>query len=523
MSEETHKVYLAVPGVNYCWGTVTGVVKSTKQHVAYPHHGGFGFSGVEDFNILWSDAHNEYERGNVTHFAMLHGDITPDPAQHWLDILLEEMDARQASLVSAVSPIKDNRGLSSTGIADINDPWRPWRRFTMREIHELLPETFDAAAAGYPNRPLLHNTGLWACDLRRPEFHKANEAGELDLYFGFPTRAIRGDDGAWQHQRESEDWLFSRDLFTRGILDTYVTRRIRLTHHGKMDFTNGPGWGNFVDGDDNTADKWRVELDKKPLRMLQFIDWELGDACNLHTQHPECPNRHPDRYASLESAEEVYDLEIVHSSAEAYNLLGFTGFIGWHYYNEPLLYARRMFRLMRIIKVQAPAARFILWTNGTLIPEECDDYRLFSQIVISGYGAESKRGRDRLTAKGIKSRYLDDPQFDTRLLRLEPQNPASPCLRPFLELVFDAYGNSHLCCYDWQGKATLGSIHKLQIGEIARRWREAIEHISGKEMTADAPAFCRGCGHRWDKYQSHDEGITERARRWRKALAEGDR
>ncbi len=515
-----HRVYLAVPGHQICWGTVTGVINSTAKHIVTPFNGGYGFSGQEDFNILWADAHNLFHEGKITHFAMLHGDITPDPEQRWLDILLEEMDARNATLVSAVSPIKDGRGVVSSGIADLDDPWLPWKRFTLREIHEQLPETFDHVGAGYPDRPLLHNTGLWVCDLRKRCFHKLGDDNELDLYFKFPTRAVLGTSGKLEHQRESEDWRFSADLWRMGVKDTFITRRVHLTHHGKMDFTNKSVWGSFRDGDEGTAEKWRNKPEDKPLSLLQIIDFELGEKCNLGHVHDACPNLHPERFSLLNTEKQMSDELIIESAVTAYEKLGFTGLIGFHYYNEPLMQSKRLFRLAATIKGKVPKARFLLWTNGMLIPENVDQYHIFDQIVISGYNAESARGRDRLAAAGIKCSYADNAQLDNRLQTLEPKDKSASCLRPFLEMIFDTYGNTHICCYDWRGQGTTGNLNTQPIEELAVAWFKALPKIAGKKMGADAPEVCLNCSQRWSDYQVHDQAIVERAKNWRKRLHE---
>lgn len=510
-----YRVYLAVPGKHVCWGTVMGVVRSTAKHEALPFNGGFGFSGQEDFNVLWADAMNLYEAGEITHFAMLHGDISPDPKVCWLDVLLQEMDERKASLVSAVSPIKDGRGLTSVGICDLNDQWRPFRRFTVRECLENLPPTFNNIEAGYPDRPLLHNTAMWVCDLRREVFRRVGEDGTLDMYFRFPTRAVRGEDGKWMHQRESEDWAFSRDLWKRGVKDTFVTSKVRLIHHGSVDFSTHTAWGSFQDGDENTADKWQAELDGLPLRMLQMLDFELGEKCNLGELHHDCPNLNKERYGDLDTSQEMDDATIINSVVEAYTELGFTGLVGWHYYNEPLCQGERAFRLMNEIKSKVPEARFILWTNGTLIPEECGHFLAFEQIVVSDYGENSRRGVSRLQAKNIGCKVIKNAAFDDRLYQIDVPENDVPCLRPFVELIFDTHGNSHLCCYDWQGKATLGNVMQESFAEIASKWREQLPHIAGQTMSEDAPKFCQDCGHRWDKYQKHDDAIVARARKWR--------
>jgi hypothetical protein len=514
-----HHVYLAIPGRQFCWGTTTGVINSTKDHVVHPFNGGLGFSGVIDFNLLWADAHNLAEAGTITHFAMLHGDIVPDPEQRWLDILLEEMDMRNADLVSAHLPIKDHRGVTSCGICDPTFPWGAFRRFTQREILHGFPETFNNVMVGYPDKPLLHNTGCWVCDLRKPIFKETNPDGSLKLFFRFPERIIRDQNGKWEHQQESEDWCFSRELWQAGATNTWITKRIRATHKGGMDWDNWVTFGTFQDGDDNTAARWREDRDAKPLSLTQMLNFELGSGCNLSSVHTECPNRSALRYASLDTSNTLDDDTIVSLATRAYNELGFTGFAGWIYYNEPLLQADRMFALMGRIKNAAPMARFLLWTNGTLVPEECGHYRQFEEVIISAYNEAGHAASKRLAASGVNVRKIGSPAFDTRLHQIEPEGGKAHCLRPFVEFIIDNHGNTHLCCYDWQGKATFGNVFKEDFGVIAQRWRDQLPEIAGHGMSENAPTFCRECGYRWKHYQQHDAAIVDRARRYRKRLA----
>jgi hypothetical protein len=514
MSDQ-YRIYLAVPGVKFCWGTTTGVINSSAKHIVRPFNSGVGFSGAEDFNLCWIDALNLYERGEVTHFAMLHGDIVPDPAERWLDILLEELDKHQALIVSAHVPIKDMAGVCSCGIGDPENPWAAYRRFTQAEILRDFPETFNAELVGYPDRPLLVNTGCWVTDLSKPVWHQTNPDGSLKMLFRFPERAIRGDDGAWIHQRESEDWCLSRELWEQGIRDLWITRRVRLTHEGGLKWPNWDAFGKYKHGDEATAHKWRADLTDKPLSLVQMLEFELGSGCNLGKVHPECPNLHPDRYGSLDTSRELDDETIVKCAVQAYQELGFTGLVGWIYYNEPLLQSGRMFNLMDQIKAKVPMARFILWTNGTLIPEDCEEYRGFEQIVISGYNEQSQRGAARLAAKQINYRYCEDADLDDRLAQLTIPEDGQPCLRPFVEFIIDNHGNQHCCCYDWQGLGSLGNVFTKDFADLARDWREQLPAIAGARMSDGAPVVCRGCGYKWDRYQQHDAQIVDRCRRWR--------
>jgi hypothetical protein len=522
MSEPNrYHVYLGVPGVQIQWGTVTGVINSTKKHVVHPFSGGLGFSGVVDFNHLWTDAHNLYEAGTITHFAMLHGDITPDPTQRWLDVLMDVMEKHGAALVSAHLPIKDNRGITSSGICDPTNPWGAYRRFTQQEILNDLPKEFDNTLAGYPDKPLLHNTGCWVCDLRRPAFHATNPDGSLKFLFRFPERIIRGPDGKWGKQQESEDWLLSRELWEAGIRNTWITTEVRLTHHGKLDFPNWIEFGKYKQGDEDTAANWRPKLEERPLALTQMIEFELGSKCNLGHIHSDCPNMHPDRYGDLDTTCVLDDDTIVRCAVEAYRDLGFTGMIGWIYYNEPLLQMDRMFGLMDRIKAEAPKARFILWTNGMLVPEDCSRFKAFTQIIVSEYNEQSRRGYERLASAGlpITPRLIENAALDNRLHQIEPADKSAPCLRPFTEFIVDYHGNVHLCCYDWQGKASPGNVFTDGFAEVAQKWRDLLPHLCGDHMTAAAPRFCQDCGHRWtDKHQLHDQPTIDRANRWRKAL-----
>jgi hypothetical protein len=92
-----------------------------------------------NFNLLWCAALNQRQDKGLTHFAMHHADIQAEVG--WLDQLIDEMAAVQADVLSVVVPIKDEKGLTSTGLQDPKTC--KIRRLTMREIF-TLPKTFTA-------------------------------------------------------------------------------------------------------------------------------------------------------------------------------------------------------------------------------------------------------------------------------------------------------------------------------------------------------------------------------------------
>jgi hypothetical protein len=187
------------------------------------------------FNILYAEALNRNEAGDgIDLFAMLHSDLAPQG--FWADVLVDEMLEKKADLVSCVNVIKDDRAVTSSGVAFPGVSWRARRRFTLHELANF-PETFNAADVGYEGMVLLHNTGCWVADIRKPLFHEADEDGCLKAFFTINDRVVRNREGRWQAEVEPEDWFFSRRLFDLGAT-TYITRKVVTKHYGLAEMDN---------------------------------------------------------------------------------------------------------------------------------------------------------------------------------------------------------------------------------------------------------------------------------------------
>lgn len=186
------------------------------------------------FNRIWCDALNYKRACPVTHFAMIHDDVCPEPG--WLDVLLDELDATGADMVSAVAPIKNGYGLTSTAVDVGGNPWVP-RRLSMTEVFDL-PETFgvDDVPWREPDSRLLVNTGLWVCrfDGGWPE----------QVCFRQQDRIERQPNGDYVARTIPEDWDFSRQLQSHG-LKVVATRKVGL-YHGRQEFHNRGPWGAWT-------------------------------------------------------------------------------------------------------------------------------------------------------------------------------------------------------------------------------------------------------------------------------------
>jgi hypothetical protein len=196
---------------------------------------------AQNFNALWCMALNECAKGEgVDYFAMLHSDIMPDDG--WVDVLIEELEAKELDVLGTPVPIKDQNGLTSLALAhDSGDPFRVQARLTMTEIYQL-PETFTSEDLG---RPLLLNTGCWVCKFD-PEWARKVRFTINDAI------AFNPKTGTYFAQVEPEDWYFSRLCHELG-LKIGATRKVKLNHIGKAAFGNAEAWGNMQFDSQNAA------------------------------------------------------------------------------------------------------------------------------------------------------------------------------------------------------------------------------------------------------------------------------
>ncbi len=187
------------------------------------------------FNNSWCTALNLRKEHKFKYFAMLHNDV--GPSRFWIDVMADEMRRTGADVISAVIPIKNEMGLTSTGMDyRPNEETRMLRRLTMTEVMEM-PETFGAEDTLMPDAPLLINTGCWLCDFTKPWVEKVR----------FTINDMIGknpETGEFVAISDPEDWDFSRQLHRLG-LKVMATRKVRIEHQGNFKFTNDQAWGTW--------------------------------------------------------------------------------------------------------------------------------------------------------------------------------------------------------------------------------------------------------------------------------------
>lgn len=215
------------------------------------------------FNTLFAQALNLRDREGATHFAMLHNDVVPlEP--NWVDVLMQEMEEHDLDMISAVVPIKNEKGLTSTATDHLGYPWGV-RRLTMTEVMDL-PETFTIKDVPHrePGACLLLNTGCWLMRITDPWV-----AG---LLFRQQDRIVWClSENGWVAQSISEDWDFSRQMVARGCR-IGATRKVKLFHQLPQ-YHNESAWGTQRADEDFLS----AERETEHLKSQEVLDYSEAD------------------------------------------------------------------------------------------------------------------------------------------------------------------------------------------------------------------------------------------------------
>jgi len=222
------------------------------------------------------------------------------------------------------------------------------------------------------------------------------------------------------------------------------------------------------------------------MKDTSLLNFEISNKCNLSACHHFCPVHLREK----ETGRSLTDELIVELAVEAYQKHGFTGKIAWHYYNEPMLQQNRLFRLMKQIKSIVPQAKFLLWTNATITPEN-EDMSLFSDVYYTNY--DNNPDLDAYYKKYIESVHEVKVNWYDRL-SVHKNNAANydRCLRPLVEMIITSFGDVRLCCVDWRGNIKMGNVWDDPLWLILEQRRKIINSmING--MNENTPEWCLKC------------------------------
>ena len=295
------RVYLGMPGYGRATAEASmGFWRACADMSQVNNYYRAGSLLASNFNQLWCWALNDAREGKrVDYFAMLHDDIGPmqvGNGEHWLDILIDELEANNLDVLGVAVPIKDQRGITSMAVGrgeEGDDGWLPHCRLSMHDVYQL-PQTFTSDDIG---RPIWLNTGCWVC--------KFNPAWAEMVHFEIRDRIVFNTaTNRYQAQTIPEDWHFSQQLHEIGTgpsahlpkLRIGCTTKVKLRHKGDIDFHNMSAWGTcHIDPETSISPVpgafpgeipgWLTEVEAKRLEELARGKrvLEIGSYCGLST------------------------------------------------------------------------------------------------------------------------------------------------------------------------------------------------------------------------------------------------
>lgn len=216
------------------------------------------------------------------------------------------------------------------------------------------------------------------------------------------------------------------------------------------------------------------------MKHVQMLTHEIGTGCNLADAHKRCPINIVNRPGSTPMSDDVISKNI-----EYIYRLGFKGMCSWYYYCEPTLYLHRIEKIVDMVK-DVPGVRHLLWTNGILLKDLRHRLKIFSKVVISNY---------EKTDWSWVSQYVPETMVVNGILdgrKTKGRRTTQKCLRPYHEIIFDYYGNLHLCCGDHQKTATHTNLMHDGSKNCVKEYLALREKVS-HQLDESAPQVCFHC------------------------------
>jgi len=207
------------------------------------------------------------------------------------------------------------------------------------------------------------------------------------------------------------------------------------------------------------------------MKYTQLAVIESPGGCNYAARHPACP---AGMLGRDKPAAEPMKAKVAVDIAVELASLGFRGYYAFHWYNEPLVSRAWVEEVMYGIRQRIPA-RFVLWTNGSLIKQDDWDWTAsFDRVFISNYNGDNWEGLGTKCARtGCILLVRDYPHLDSRVVPPAlGQVPRRICYRPYTEIVVTRDGNVHLCCMAWRPEQSLGNVLTDGVAECVRRFQE---------------------------------------------------
>ncbi len=229
--------------------------------------------------------------------------------------------------------------------------------------------------------------------------------------------------------------------------------------------------------------------------LFSHVNVECNSLCNLRCK--TCPVSIKKRpFAELSN-------HALQSIVADLKQIGYSGNFSPHFYNEPLL-DLRLIEFLSFTKKNLPQVTISLFSNFTRMTPEtfrrlcASTDRFVATIDETAIWESVSRLMSNITPderKRIVTRSLHRVGLSNRAGLIAASHEAlqkpRQCIFALQHIDIDAFGNVHLCCNDYEGRAVFGNIYEKGLVEIwqapeyVRVRRDISEGRPGHPLCAD--------------------------------------
>ena len=216
------------------------------------------------------------------------------------------------------------------------------------------------------------------------------------------------------------------------------------------------------------------------LEHTRIVTFELSNFCPYAPMHKKCPLHKDLPPRTLPSTVVARTLE------ELYHM-GFTGFVAFHNYSEPLA-DPRLFSFIDL--TTSYGMKPWIWSNGWNLTQQLLDELIeihhIARITLTAYTANTFESLNYgLITPEITlcdPIHLDDRRFYYTIPYRE-EYQGYPCIRgaPLDELIINSKGHVVLCCFDWKGEKVFGDLTKETLQDVFSRGDITEAYVSLQE------------------------------------------
>ena len=216
------------------------------------------------------------------------------------------------------------------------------------------------------------------------------------------------------------------------------------------------------------------------MNRITSIRFELSGFCNHKNEHEFCPS------SSIE--------ERTLSSDIIFKILvelpkDFSGDIGFHNYNEPLL-DPRLYLICSQVKALLPKSKIHIYSNGMFLDKVLVKEGIrngVDKFFVTCYNSEVASRLAGAFGVEMYPMKIDDRRDIYYLVEV---NSDGRCSAPISQIIVNRFGDVTLCCLDWKNTVTFGNLYEQTFNDCFEKMESTYKSLIEGKREED---ICKRC------------------------------